>query len=178
MQSVFTDFFIFRDGNVKDFSYRFDDNERMLRLRPANDGQESQPLTPDFWKWWEENVNFIPEVHQVDFVIISDTNPSLLQIPNDYAMVNPTKWTLPIIQSVCNQLFKDENAEVFENEVKLFDVKNGFSGAYKPLYINRFNLPPLDTPNTRNGNSNQTDPFLDYLANSELPPIIIKDITR
>ncbi|MBQ7650644.1 MAG: hypothetical protein IJS15_06770, partial [Victivallales bacterium] len=126
-----------------------------------------------FWMWWEETVNFVPEEHKVDFVIISDNSPSLLEIPKEYGLADGTKWSLSVIRKACESIFKDDNAEFYENGTMRFAVKNGFSNAATRFYINRFNLPKNNE--TKSG-SNAQDGFMDYFLGDKLPDIIVKDI--
>ena len=178
MLTVFADLFIERDGNVA--TYRFDYNTGTLQLRSASDGRQYQPLTSEFWNWWAETVNFIPEEHKVDFAIISDQSPSLLVIPAEYTFVDATQWSLSVIQLACTKrIFSNESAEFFENGIKRFAVQNGTSKATKIFHINRFFIPDaLNNKDKGKRDINGEDSFVDYLKSNELTDIIIKDITR
>lgn len=179
MLTVFNDLFIAKDGNVA--TYRFDFSTSTLQLRSAGDGREFQPLTSEFWNWWAETVNFIPEEYQVDFAIISDQSPSLLVRPPEYTFVDASKWSLSVIQLACTgtKIFQNENAEFWEDGIMRFAVQNGKSGAVKHFHINRFCIPDAQKNKDRcKRNVNGEDPFVDYLKSNELTDIIIKDITR
>lgn len=177
MITVFSDLFIVVNGRVE--TYRFDCNEHILRLRPTNAGQRSQELSPDFWKWWEDTVNFIPDEHQVDFLIITDAEPSLLLVPEKYIVLNESIWTFSNIHSVCKKIFYDDDIEFYENDEKLFEVHYGISREHKRYYINRTYISKENGARQINKvNSKDEDPFMDYLRSEQLPDIIVKDIIR
>lgn len=177
MINVFSDLFIVVNGRVE--TYRFDCCEHILRLRPTNAGQKSQELTPDFWEWWEETVNFILDEHQVDFLIISDTAPSLLQVPIEYSALNETIWTSLNVRSVCQKIFIDDDIEFYENDEKRFEVNYGITRVHKRYYINKTGASlGNEAKQTYKQNAQADDPFVDYLRSEQLPDIIVKDILR
>ena len=110
--------------NIYKFLFKIIDDQVWIYLSRGDqiccikrEGREARQFDGNFWTQWQQDFDFIPARHEIDFAFISPVSCSIesFNIPVDFHSCNGTFWTVSKIKEFMQKFFEYNRVQLKEH---------------------------------------------------------------